>query len=131
MWDGNDVKPHLSQLHGNGVRAKPVNAAMADELHTYIAKHIAAVKSSPFRAAYALDDEISWGHFVHPTMWCVTDDKAAYPKWLKEIYGANAPQAARWVTYNDIQPKLRDWTVGDFDASPLMDQWTFNDQLLE
>ena len=92
-----------------------------------MAKNIAAVKSSPYRAAYALDDEISWGHFVHPTMWYVTDDKAAYPAWLKEIYGPDAPRRERWVTYEDIRPKLASWSVKDFDASPLMDQWTFND----
>ncbi|HZK81105.1 MAG TPA: hypothetical protein VFC46_08565 [Humisphaera sp.] len=100
---------------------------MIEKLHQYIAAHIANVKSSPFRAAYALDDEISWGHFVHPAMWRVTDDAAAYQKWLEEIYGGNAPRRSKWVTYNDIQPSLRSWTVAEFDASPLMDQWTFND----
>jgi len=105
----------------------PVNDAMRDRLHKLITRHIAAVKSSPMRSAYALDDEISWGHFVHPTMWCVTDDLAAYPSWLKEIYGPNAPQRPAWVTYENIRSKLAGWSVKDFDASPLMDQWTFND----
>ena len=127
LWDGSPPKNQLAALHGNGVRTVPVNAAMIATLHDYISKHIAAVKSSPNRGAYALDDEISWGHFVHPAMWCVTDDKAAYPAWLKEIYGKDAPRRDKWVTYNDIEPKLRTWTIGDFDASPLMDQWTFND----
>jgi len=124
---GINPKQHAAELHGNGVRITPVNAAMKQTLQGYIKKHIETVKSSPFRAAYALDDEISWGHFVHPTMWCVTDDKAAYQKWLSEIYGPAAPQRDKWITYNDILPKLRTWTVGTFDASPLMDQWTFND----
>jgi hypothetical protein len=127
LWDGNDLKPHLAELHGNGIRTKPVNAAMAESLHQFMSKSIGAVKPSPYRAAYALDDEISWGHFVHPAMWCVTDDKSAYSDWLKEIYGPDAPQRSKWVTYNDIQPSLKTWTVADFDASPLMDQWTFND----
>jgi hypothetical protein len=60
-------------------------------------------------------------------MWCVTDEKSAYSEWLKEIYGPGAPQRSKWVTYNDIQPKLKSCTIADFDASPLMDQWTFND----
>ena len=61
-------------------------------------------------------------------MWRVTDDDAAYPAWLKEIYGAdNAPQRNGWISYNDILPKLAGWNVKDFDASQLMDQWTFND----
>ncbi len=127
LWDGNDIKPHLKDLHGTGIRTKPLNAAMAEELHGFISKHINNVKSSPYRSAYALDDEISWGHFVHPTMWRITDDPSAYPAWLKEIYGKDAPHPPRWISYNDIQPKLRSWTVADFDASPLMDQWTFND----
>ena len=127
LWDGNDLKPHLAELHGTGVRPRPLNAALADELHGYISKNIAAVKSSPYRAAYALDDEISWGHFVHPTMWRVTDDPNAYDAWLKEIYGPDAPHRTGWVGYNDVQPRLKTWSVADFDAGPLMDQWTFND----
>jgi hypothetical protein len=31
------------------------------------------------------------------------------------------------VTYEDIRPKLSGWSVKEFDASPLMDQWSFND----
>ncbi|MFW1461709.1 hypothetical protein ACEWA6_24215, partial [Vibrio parahaemolyticus] len=75
----------LDQVHGNGVRTKPVNDAMRQRLQAIMKTNIAAVKSSKYRAAYALDDELSWGHFVHPTMWNVTDDAAAYPAWLKEI----------------------------------------------
>jgi len=127
LWDGNDLKPHLNEVHSNGLRPRPVNAAMADQLHQLIRQNIAAVKSSPYRAAYALDDEISWGHFVHPTMWRITDDAGAYEAWLNEIYGPDAPKRTKWFTYNDIQPKLKDWTLAEFDASPLMDQWTFND----
>jgi hypothetical protein len=128
LWDGGDLKPHLSELHGDGVRPVPLNAALAQTLQKLISQHVAAVKKLPLRAAYALDDETSWGHFIHPCMWRVTDDEAAYPAWLKEIYGpAAAPHRDRWVTYDDIRPSLRTWTVGTFDASPLMDQWTFND----
>jgi hypothetical protein len=127
LWDGGEMQKHAAAVHGPGVRIPPVNDAMRKTLENLIRQHIQAVKTSPYRAAYALDDEISWGHFVHPTMWQVTDDKTAYPKWLKEIYGADAPTRDRWITYNDLQPKLRSWTVGDSDASPLMDQWTFND----
>lgn len=127
MWDGGIPKQFLDQVHGNGVRTKPVNDAMRQRLQSIMKSNIAAVKSSKYRAAYALDDELSWGHFVHPTMWNVTDDAAAYPAWLKEIYGPDAPKRDRWVTYEDIRPKLAGWSVKEFDASPLMDQWTFND----
>jgi hypothetical protein len=44
LWDGNDLKPHLAELHGNGIRTKPVNAAMAETLHQFMSKSIGAVK---------------------------------------------------------------------------------------
>jgi hypothetical protein len=127
LWDGNELKPHLAALHAGGVRAVPVNEALFTKLQRVIRGNLRAVTRSPYRAAYALDDEISWGHFLHPTMWCVTDDLEAYGKWLSEIYGPAAPRRAKWITYDDLRPKLKDWSVSEFDGSPLMDQWTFND----
>jgi hypothetical protein len=128
LWDGYDeMERHADAVHGGGVRIRPVNNSMAQVLRGIIKGNIEAVKSSPYRSAYALDDEISWGHFIHPCMWCVTDDEQAYAKWLKEIYGPGAPQRNGWITYADVLPNLRIWSVGTFDASQLMDQWTFND----
>ncbi len=127
LWDGGQVKPHLGQVHGAGVRVKPVNAEMKKTLKGYIRKHVGNVISSPQRAAYALDDEISWGHFVHPCMWRVTDDAGAYQDWLKEVYGPDAPKRDGWITYEAVRPKLKEWSVATFDASGLMDQWSFND----
>ncbi len=129
LWDGNDLKPHAAALHGTGVRTVPVNAKLAEKLHRLIREHIAPVQGSPFRAAYALDDELSWGHFVHPAMWRVTDDPEAYPRWLSQIYGPSAPQRDRWVSYDDLRPSLKKWDVAHFNASPLLDQWTFNDSV--
>ena len=127
LWDGGQVKSHLGQVHGAGVRVKPVNTEMKKTLKGYIRKHIGNVISSPQRAAYALDDEISWGHFVHPTMWQVTDHPTAYRDWLNEIYGGSPPVHPGWITYDNIRGNLPVWTVGTFNASQLMDQWTFND----
>lgn len=127
LWDGDKVKPHLGELHGTGIRSVPLNAATRAKLEELLRRNIGAVQSSPQRAAYALDDEASWGHFVHPTMWQATDDAAAYPRWLAQVYGASAPQRDRWVSYEDIRPKLATWSIAEFDASPLMDQWSFND----
>ncbi len=129
LWDGDKVKPHMAELHGTGIRPVPLNEATRERLRQHIRANIDTVKSSPFRAAYALDDEASWGHFVHPAMWRVTDDDTAYPKWLAEVYGPPAPKRDRWMSYEDIRPKLPEWTLKEFDASPLMDQWTFNDAL--
>jgi hypothetical protein len=93
LWDGNAMQPHAAALHGGGVRTPPVNDAMLRTLEGIIHHSIEGVKRSPNRAAYALDDEISWGHFIHPCMWGVTDDKAAYSKWLNEIYGPTRQSA--------------------------------------
>ena len=69
LWDGGEMENHKDALHGNGVRTVPLNDAMKAKLEGYIKKNAGTVSRSPNRAAYALDDEISWGHFVHPTMW--------------------------------------------------------------
>ena len=127
LWDGDKVKAHLGELHGTGVRPSPLNDVTAAKLRDLIARRIPALKGSPMRAAYALDDEPSWGHFVHPTMWRVTDDDAAFSRWLSQVYGAAAPKRDGWTGYDDIRPKLAKWSVAEFDASPLMDQWSFND----
>lgn len=127
LYDGGEVKAHLAELHSTGMRMPPLNEASRKKLHQLILNHIAAVQSSPYRAAYALDDEASWGHFVHPTMWRITDDAEAYPRWLREVYGDAAPKRDRWVSYADILPHLPIWSVKEFDASPLLDQLSFND----
>ncbi len=31
------------------------------------------------------------------------------------------------MTYEDIRARLATWSIAEFDASPLMDQWSFND----
>lgn len=129
LWDGDELQKHLNELHGVGVRPKPVNAEFMVRVKDAIRRTLKENAASPNRAAYALDDEASWGHFVHPTMWRITDDPAAYPKWLKDIYGSDPPKRERWISYEDLRPKLRQWSVAEFDASPLMDQWTFNDAM--
>ena len=133
QWDSlNPTKPKdkaiLDTLHGNGMRPRPVNTAMKTKLEGIIRGSIKDLKGSPWRGAYALDDEIGWGHFVHPTMCQITDEPEAYQNWLKEIYGeGNVPKREGWITYNEVQPKLAEWSIAQFDASQLMDQWTFND----
>ena len=116
------------KLPTTGLRSIPVNDKMVRRLKNTIRRYIGNVKSSPWRSAYALDDEISWGSFVKPCMWRITDDRKAYEAWLKEIYGAaNAPDHPGWISYNRVLPQLKSWAVKDFDCSQLMDQWTFND----
>lgn len=122
--------PSKKDLSSTGVRPRPINAAMLKRLKEIISQNSAKLKNSPMRVAYALDDEISWGKLVQPTMWRVTDDEAAYGNWLKEVYGAaHAPTPTKWYSYDDIRPRLRDWTIGTSNAGPLMDQWSFNDSV--
>lgn len=128
LWDGKDYMENRDAIHGTGMRVRPVNEAMRTKLQSLMRDYIGNVKSSPYRAAYALDDEISWGHFVKACMWQITDEPDAYQKWLEEIYGkGNAPKRETWYGYNDLRQTLREWSIRDFDASMLMDQWTFND----
>jgi len=129
LFDGAKAEPHLEAMHGNGLRINPLNAEAVTRLkEQFIRPHLSQLMSSPQRAAYALDDEPSWGHFVHPTMWQITDDATAYPRWLEEVYGAGqAPQHDRWFTYDDLRKQLASWSLAEFDASPLLDQWSFND----
>lgn len=118
---------YKDRIHGAGVRVRPVNAEMKARLEQILRSDIGEVERSPNRGAYALDDEISWGYFIHPCMWQVTDDRNAYSDWQKEIYGASKPKWTGWIGYNDVLPNLRQWDIAHFDASQLMDQWTFND----
>lgn len=130
LWDGDKVKPFLDQLHGTGVRTVPLNDGTRRTLEAVIRENIEKVKKSPMKAAYALDDEPSWGHFVHPTMWQLTDDTEAFSKWLAEVYGqGSVPSRERWVGYEELRKKLPEWSIAEFDASPLMDQWSFNDSV--
>ncbi len=64
-------------------------------------------------------------------MWQATDDPKAYPNWLKEVYGSKAPKRDKWVTYDDIRLDLKTWSIAQFDASPLMDEWSFNDSVFD
>ncbi len=122
-----DVDSLKKNLPGTGMRRVPVNEALYKKLTGLMDKRIKGLKSSPYRSAYSLDDEISWGSFIRPTMWRITDDKV-YREWLKEVYGAsNAPANPGWIGYNNLRPKLKGWKLKDFDCSQLMNQWSFND----
>jgi len=101
--------------------------ATKHKLEGILSSSISQLKSSPMRCAYALDDEISWGHFVKPIVWQITSDDN-YRKWLEEIYGkGKAPANPGWISYDGLSKSIADWTLGTADASQLMDQWSFCD----
>jgi len=87
---GERKKALKQRLGSPGLRLVPLNEATAEKLRKRIADYVGNVKRSPRRAAYALDDEVSWGSFVRPCTWRLIDDRAPYEAWLKEVYGADA-----------------------------------------
>lgn len=104
-----------------------LNDATKNKLKAKIKANISSIMSSPYRAAYSLDDEISWGGFVKPCMWKITDD-IHYRNWLKEIYGEkNVPENPGWISYESFRKKLKEWSIGDFDCHQFVDQLSFND----
>jgi hypothetical protein len=127
LRNSNQLKP--KDMSG-ARRPEPLNDATKSKLEGLIKQHIESVKSSPYRTAYGLDDEISWGSFVKPCFWQVTDDASAFPKWLEEVYGTGkAPKYGGWENYEAIRSKLPSFTIGTFDASHVMDELTFNDSV--
>jgi len=128
LFDPDKVGPFKVDLQSAGVRCVPLNKETAARLKKLMKERINNVKGSGYRAAYALDDEVSWGHFVTPCMWKATDEDEAYGKWLHEVYGQSKPtHPAKFTTYDAVWPKLDYWAIKDFDCSDLMDQWSFND----
>ena len=115
--------PRAIRQGGDG--PEPLDAAMTDKLFKMMDKRVAGLKKSPMRAAYALDDEISWGFFVQPIAWRVNDDDAAYEKWLSVYYGGKAP-AAQYVSPEFTKAQLNN-PIKNLDFSPLTDRITYND----
>jgi Beta-galactosidase trimerisation domain len=113
---------------GRSLRPRPLDAALRKELEETIANSVRALRGSPKRVAYALDDEPSWGSFTRPIPWRVHGDDAAYERWLRDYYGTPSAPAARWVTPDDVLPEL-DEPLRDVDLSPLLDRMTWNDSV--
>lgn len=106
---------------------RPVDAGMRQRLRRRITERVAALRHSPQRVAYALDDEISWGSFVTPLAWRLNDDDDSYQRWLGTYYGPSAPRA-RFVTPDFLLDQF-DRPLSRLDFSPLLDRLTYNDSL--
>ena len=104
---------------------RPLDPALDASLRDRMSARIAALRASPERVAYALDDEISWGAFVTPLPWRINDDDAAYQAWLDSCYGARAPRA-EFVTPDSVLEQLGR-PLGRLDFSPLLDRLSYND----
>ncbi|HYX23345.1 MAG TPA: beta-galactosidase trimerization domain-containing protein [Thermoanaerobaculia bacterium] len=112
---------------GRALRPRPLDAALLARLQETVAARVRAVRSSPQRVAYALDDETSWGSFVRPLPWRVNADDGAYARWLTSYYGGSSPPP-RWVTPDDVLGELGQ-PLGEIDLSPLLDRMTYNDSV--
>jgi hypothetical protein len=110
------------------VRPRPLDGALLARLQGLLAQRIAAVRGSPLRVAYALDDETSWGYLVQPLPWRVNGDDAAYARWLSSYYGRSAVPAPRFVTYDDVRGQL-DGPLRAIDLSPFLDRMSYNDSV--
>lgn len=126
-WKGDMRNPRVIR---NGARGpQPLNDAKLQELKGIVSRYAGNCMKSPYRVAYALDDEISWGSFVKPIGWRLNDDDAAYERWLKSCYGGpdKAPKP-QYVTPDDMLKQLGR-PVSQIDFSPLMDRITYNDSV--
>jgi hypothetical protein len=113
------------------VRPRPLGPALQAELEETLARNVRALRGSPLRVAYALDDEISVGSLTRPAVWRVNDDDAAYARWLRTYYGPGAPAAAvtpRPVGPDEVRPELQK-PLGEIDLSPFLDRMTYNDSV--
>ncbi len=114
----------------NAVRPRPLDRALIGRLGETVAARVRAIRRSPLRIAYALDDEPSWGAFSRPAVWRINRDDAAYERWLQSYYGGYggaAPQARR-VTPADLFPQLSG-PLKTIDFSPLLDRMSYNDSV--
>ncbi len=111
----------------NAVRPRPLDQALADRLGATVAERVRNLRQSPWRIAYALDDEASWGSFSRPAVWRINGDDGAYQSWLRTYYGGGAPQA-RWITPADLFPQLGK-PLKEIDLSPLLDRMSYNDSV--
>lgn len=106
---------------------QPLDDRMLRKLQGIVTQRVNAIKRSPVRVAYALDDEVSWGAFVVPIPWRLNADDRAYERWLARYYGGKAPKA-QYVTPDFCLPQLKR-QLKDIDFSPFLDRMTYNDSV--
>lgn len=109
------------------VRPRPLTPGLLRKLESTITRNLAAVRRSPLRVAYSLDDEISTGSFLRPIPWRVNEDDQAYERWLRTYYGGHPPEA-RYVGPNEVRGEL-DGPLREIDLSPFLDRMTYNDSV--
>ncbi|HPD15983.1 MAG TPA: beta-galactosidase trimerization domain-containing protein [Planctomycetota bacterium] len=122
-WKRIQTDGRALRFGANGPR--PLDAAMLEKLKGIVTERVNGLKKSPVRAAYALDDEISWGSFVKPIPWRIHDDDADYEKWLV-AYTGDPTAKAQYLTPEFTRAQLGK-PLGQLDFSPFLDRMTYND----
>jgi hypothetical protein len=113
------------------VRTWPVGPLLEKDLEATIVRNVRALRQSPLRVAYSLDDEISTGVLTRPLPWRLEREDEGYASWLATYYGGRAGGRApepRYVTPDDVRGELRG-PLGEIDLSPLLDRMTYNDSV--
>ena len=122
-WKGAQTNPRAIRFGARGPR--PLDAKFLATTKQLVTQRVNAIKRSPMRVAYALDDEISWGSFVKPIPWRIHGNDTDYQKWLDRYYGGNPPKA-QFVTAEFTRKQLGK-PLKDIDFSPFLDRMTYND----
>ena len=120
-WKACMRKPRTIRFGGKGPR--PLNEATFNRLAATITKNVNKLKVSDQRAAYALDDEVSWGSFVKVLPWRLYEDDADYKAWLATYH----PSATAQYVSPDAALSQLNKSIKDIDFSPFLDRMTFND----
>lgn len=122
---GKDLQPLLRDPQA--IRPRPLDRALRKRLEATVAQNVQAIRQSPLRVAYALDDEVSWGVLSRPIPWRVHGDDGDYPRWLYSLYGREAPGVR--IVGPDFALEQLDRPLGKLDFSPFLDRMTYNDSV--
>ncbi|NQT88355.1 beta-galactosidase, partial [bacterium] len=122
-WKRAQTDPRAIRFGAQGPR--PLDPAMLAKLKGIVTQKVNALKASPMRAAYALDDEVSWGSFVKPIPWRIHADDADYQEWL-DSYTGDLDSTPKFVTPEHCRSQLGR-ALAAIDFSPFLDRMTYND----
>jgi hypothetical protein len=111
----------------SAIRPRPLDAALLEKLRNLVEQNVHALRKSPVRVAYALDDEGSWGVLSRPIPWRVNGDDAQYRRWLASLYGAQPPSPS--FVGPDFALAQLGRPLKEIDLSPFLDRMTYNDSV--
>ncbi|HYG64244.1 MAG TPA: beta-galactosidase trimerization domain-containing protein, partial [Thermoanaerobaculia bacterium] len=125
MVQGQDLQPQLREP--KAIRPRPLDRALREKLEATIAANVRAIRRSPLRVAYALDDEVSWSVLSRPIPWRIHGDDGDYRRWLHSVYGRGAPGVQ--IVGPDFALEQLGRPLGRLDFSPFLDRMSYNDSV--